>query len=224
MPLDMLLYVDHMNPRRPIEMFFRGHLWVERVLTSLLVESLTVPDAIRAERRSFSEKRNLAIATGVLDHSSAESLKKINDVRNRLAHEFNSAVTLGDVSALEASLKGIPKTVFDQNLPENKRPLERLQLFFQIVLGDLEFRRLNLAYQRENAASLQANFLLQGVHEQNGWEFDEIGMSDQLGIPDPPKYDEDVWFIDFEADHSNPDAIPPESDHTPDSSEGPPVS
>ena len=224
MPLDMLLYVDHMNPRRPIEMFFRGHLWVERVLTSLLIESLTDPDAIRAERRSFSEKRNLSIATGVLDYPTAESLKRINDVRNRLAHEFNSTVTLRDVSALEASLKGVPRTVYAQQSPSEAKPLQRLQLFFQIVLGDLEFRRLNLAYQRDNAASLQAILLLKGIHEHHGWEFDEGEMKDQLGIPDPPKYDEDVWFIDFEADHSSPDAIEPEPDDISNDSDRPSTS
>lgn len=73
----MLRYVDHMNPRRPVEMFIRGHLWIERVLTSLIEETLVRPEAIRISNLNFDSKLRLVIATGAIDHPEAEILKNM---------------------------------------------------------------------------------------------------------------------------------------------------
>lgn len=207
----MLLYVDHMNPRRPIEMFFRGHLWVERVLTSLLRDSLKRPDAINIDQLRFDSKLQLLVAIGAIDHPEAEVLKNINKIRNRLAHEFDSYITVRDLVLLEASLKGIPKVVTKQAKSTGSGPLERLQRVFELTLGDLEFRRIYQEYERDNAAAIHSLHILRGLHEQSASPFDEAGMKAKLGIPDPPSYEE-AWFVDFEADRSYPDALQPEDE------------
>lgn len=96
---DTALFLEHINADEPLEIILRGHLWIESALIEVIRDALKVPDALKMDRLSFPQKIDLAVALGVFDSKQAPAYMKINQLRNKVAHQLASAI--GEPEELE---------------------------------------------------------------------------------------------------------------------------
>ena len=78
----------------------RAHLYVESTLNQLIAEALFRPKAMDVVRLSWRFKVPLAAAIGVIPEDFQPPLRQLNDLRNKLAHRLDAAITDADVDRL----------------------------------------------------------------------------------------------------------------------------
>ena len=74
------------------------HLSIEAVLGALIRRSMVHEDAL--ERLSFAQKLSLCRALGIIHLEVFELVKKMNALRNKLAHRLGYRISLEEVHAL----------------------------------------------------------------------------------------------------------------------------
>ena len=75
----------------------QGHIYFEHSVGQLLLEALKKPEAISLSRMGYSQRLDLASALGILDDKVLVALRKLNSLRNNLAHNLNFQITDQDV-------------------------------------------------------------------------------------------------------------------------------
>lgn len=78
----------------------QGQLYFEHAVCQLLLEALKNPEAISLSRMGHSQRLDLASALGILDDEILSALRKINSLRNHLAHSLNFDISDQDVTDL----------------------------------------------------------------------------------------------------------------------------
>lgn len=158
MPIDLDLFMTHMRGRGIVEVFLRGHLWLEKFLGELLESELHDPKAIHLGRMPFSQKVNLAQALGLVSPVEAEPLRVLNRIRNKLAHDLAAEPSAVELTELEGSLGPMHKTLFDVQLEREPEAdaIRRLEFVVHGILIALEYHRLRHVYWKENRAVLDA--------------------------------------------------------------------
>lgn len=84
----------------PVLSILRLHLLVEYHLERIFHLCLARGDKISSESFSFAHKLSLVEALDVLDDRTVQSLKNLNRVRNRCAHEFDKTITASDIELI----------------------------------------------------------------------------------------------------------------------------
>jgi len=79
----------------------KGHIFIEKVLETLLSNKLPNPTAFLKRTRSFDVKADLALAMGLIDEKYYSAFKTINKVRNNYAHKHDYAVSVEEVSGMK---------------------------------------------------------------------------------------------------------------------------
>jgi len=79
-----------------------AHLWLEQLLDELL--NLILINPMKTKNQRFATKVDLAYHIGALKKQTWDALRKINKLRNDLAHDRNRKVEEKDVSDLMDSL------------------------------------------------------------------------------------------------------------------------
>lgn len=80
----------------------RGHLLIERILETLIANSLKRPDRILEKHRlTFELKVDLASALGALPDSHLGAAKALNGIRNAYAHNESHQLTLNELNSLK---------------------------------------------------------------------------------------------------------------------------
>lgn len=100
------LFNRHIEDREPLEVIIRGHLWIEAILAELIDFTLPHPDRLNDARMSFSQKAALASALGLIDQDEREYVRRLNRIRNRLAHQLDAEVVESDQADLLRSDSG----------------------------------------------------------------------------------------------------------------------
>ncbi|EKZ2441211.1 hypothetical protein REJ31_000436 [Citrobacter freundii] len=77
----------------------KGHLFIEKVLETLISRNLVEPKAFFRSTRSYDLKVDLAFAMGLLNNKYYSAFKAINKVRNNYAHKHDYKVTLEELNA-----------------------------------------------------------------------------------------------------------------------------
>lgn len=67
----------------------QGHLFLDHVITRMLQEALLHPEKIKLDRTNFSAKVDLCAALGLLAPGREALLRKVNRLRNSLAHDLH---------------------------------------------------------------------------------------------------------------------------------------
>ncbi len=78
------------------------HLNIEGVLEALIRRSVVNEDALDFERMNFASKLGLCRALGLLHRETYEFVKKLNSLRNKLAHRLGHKISFSDIHALLA--------------------------------------------------------------------------------------------------------------------------
>lgn len=124
----------------------QGQLYFEHAVCQLLLESLKNPEAISLSRMGHSQRLDLASALGILDDEILRALKKINSLRNHLAHSLNFDITDKDVADLaNCTSPGIRKLLQSEKSSDDR----------QLGLYDLLMANMVLleGQRQQNAAS-----------------------------------------------------------------------
>lgn len=97
-----------------LQVVLRGHLYIERELTSFLEIALKNPDALIKGRVFYGQKLNIAHAIGILSEDDKLSYEKIGEVRNSYAHKWGFDLEHSHVNTLIDSFKGGLKELYDE--------------------------------------------------------------------------------------------------------------
>lgn len=90
--------------RDPMLLVLRGHLYVEQRLNYLLYHRVP-SDAFNALKLSFWRKLKLARDLGIVSSETFAATAKLNEYRNRLAHNLDGEVGAAEAEALYALLE-----------------------------------------------------------------------------------------------------------------------
>jgi hypothetical protein len=80
----------------------KGHIFVEKILETLISNSIPHPDAIlKKHRLSFELKVDFARSLGLLPESYVSAFKAMNNVRNNYAHKDSYKVSIEELSGFK---------------------------------------------------------------------------------------------------------------------------
>jgi len=95
-----------------ISPILKGHIFIEKVLETLISNNLSNPDALFKSRRSFELKIDMAKAMGLIDEKYVSAFKAINNVRNNYAHKHDYKVSIEDLSGFKFDWEDIQNQAF----------------------------------------------------------------------------------------------------------------
>ena len=80
--------------------FVATHIYVDHVLDTFLNAYCARPEAVNPSKRRMSvlDKSSFLYGVGVLSEGTHSSLKKVNSIRNKFAHELSFEVTTKEIS------------------------------------------------------------------------------------------------------------------------------
>ncbi|PRT06973.1 hypothetical protein C6356_00685 [Bacillus wiedmannii] len=84
----MKTFIDKTDAEDDLQIFLRGHLYIEHEIEKLLRNELVNPDFILTDRFMFANKVKLAVALGLIPKDMAKTYNKLNTIRNKYAHEL----------------------------------------------------------------------------------------------------------------------------------------
>lgn len=90
----------------------KGHLFIEKVLETLISRNLVEPKAFFRSTRSYDLKVDLAFAMGLLNNKYYSAFKAIIKVRNNYAHKHDYKVTLEELNAFKFDWEEIQNKAF----------------------------------------------------------------------------------------------------------------
>lgn len=88
------------------------HLNLEGLLEQMLRKKLPDPSALNFDRMMFAEKASMACAFGLIGRPVYNAVRKLNNLRNKFAHNFGYSPTFEEIHALakEAGAAGVEFT------------------------------------------------------------------------------------------------------------------
>lgn len=91
----------------------KGHIFIERILETLISNNLSNPKAFFKRTWSFDLKVDLALATGLIDGKYFSAFKAINKVRNNYAHKHEYKVAFEDLSSFKFEWEATQNEAFN---------------------------------------------------------------------------------------------------------------
>jgi hypothetical protein len=83
----------HVRAEDPILSTIQAHLYIDHVMMELMKLAMRFPNIVRFERMNFLTKLEICAGLGVLDFSLMPPIKRINQLRNLLAHNLKHQIT-----------------------------------------------------------------------------------------------------------------------------------
>ncbi|GAC1468014.1 MAG: hypothetical protein PVSMB11_03610 [Desulfuromonadaceae bacterium] len=129
----------------------RGHLYVEASLNRLISLRFLVPKAFDLATMHYPAKVDLAVALGMLGKDELGSLRALNTLRNRLAHNIEHKVTEKEVRQLLDTMSPTVRAVYKdftkmKPIPANDH-LFPLRCFIVILSMMLENLKRDICFQ-----------------------------------------------------------------------------
>jgi hypothetical protein len=95
-----------------ISPILKGHIFIEKVLETLISNNLKKPEALFKKMRSFELKADLALAMGLINQQYYSAFKAINNIRNNYAHKHDYSVSIEELSGLKFEWADIQNKAF----------------------------------------------------------------------------------------------------------------
>lgn len=215
-PIDLELFKEHTRGRSMVEVLLRGHLWLENALIDLIEAEVRNAKPLNTERMSFANKVNLAESLGLLGSSDAKTLRKVNGIRNRLAHDLHGEPTIDDIAILEEGLsqrqRELSESLLDSNEfhdpPSDPDHVVRLSVAVLALLVEIEWHRQQHKYWKENRQAIEAYRLVVEASKKLGREpttWDQWRAT--LNVPEAPS----PYGVTAECEAPEPPSVPRES-------------
>ena len=182
------------KPESSFEILLRGHLWVESLINRILDIHMLDRSSLDLDRITFRQKIDVAQAFGFIAPEDGNAFRKLNRLRNRLAHNLTAAPGKSEVDDLINALGGAAKAAFEAQMrvPEvikqlKESELARLRYWFVSYAIYLDYSCAQQKYKLDNETKLVQVAAVQIAAEMFGGK--EIPIEEarrQFDLPDPP--------------------------------------
>lgn len=95
-----------------ISPILKGHIFIEKVLETLISKKLPNPEAFFGKRRSFGLKLDLAYSMDLIDEKYYSAFKAINNIRNKYAHRYDYKVNIESLNGFKFDWEDIQNQAF----------------------------------------------------------------------------------------------------------------
>jgi hypothetical protein len=95
-----------------ISPILRGHIFIEKVLETLISNNLKNPATLFGRTRTFELKVDLALAMGLIDQKYYSAFKAINNIRNNYAHKHDYKVSVEELNGFKFDWAGVQNQAF----------------------------------------------------------------------------------------------------------------
>jgi hypothetical protein len=159
----------HIRAEDPILSTIQAHLYIDHVMMELLKLAMRSPNLVRFERMNFLTKLEICDELGVLQPSLMPPIRRLNQLRNRLAQNLKHQITDADRKKLFDSFPAHGRQLILENpkSPENKiRPEEATSstiFIVLVVLLDLGRQDYKAWLSKRDAALANAKRVLSGA-------------------------------------------------------------
>lgn len=113
-----------------ISPILKGHIFIEKVLETLISKNLSAPKALFNRTRSFELKTDLAFAMGLINENYYSAFKAINKIRNNYAHKHDYKVSIEDLSGFKFEWVEIQSKAFDVACTKGTGEAARISTIF----------------------------------------------------------------------------------------------
>lgn len=135
------------------QLVVQAHLYFDHIATQTLTENIPNPTALNWGRSSFAQKIDLLAALNLSPPTLITFLKKLNKVRNEIAHNLEYEVTEKEAADLRAAIPPYLQVVVKKEVKERKRPFS-LQELMILAIYHADHHRQQLAGSRLVAQKL----------------------------------------------------------------------
>jgi len=133
--------LTHLNVEDELSVVLRTHLYLEGELAALIAKCFMFPDLIDLDRYTYMQKVELVVALGMLAAEQAPALRKLNALRNRMAHRLGTTLSSNDVREFRNSLSVRDQKLHGDALRRAMTPLEELRQVSAIMVVQLYVTR-----------------------------------------------------------------------------------
>lgn len=152
-------YNDSMRGASLTETFLKGHLWLERLLEDFLTVATDHPGELGLDRMTFANKLRLCRAFGLLPEDYCKVFKKVNSIRNKIAHELTAEIEEGVTETLLGEsgprLRAGYSAMDDGTLTSGLYlPSGRLNRWFVAMVLDVGYKILQHEYEKTYQSEL----------------------------------------------------------------------
>lgn len=180
-----------------VEVFLRGHLWIEHFLEKLLALKFERPEAVALDRLTWMHKLNLCDGLGLLRNWEIPALSEVNRLRNRLAHDLAGELSRQDVDKLLAlsppnvlsAIKAVREVEQDAGrlLADDDQSLADLRFWFFALVMDMDYRVETGEYTKKYDVELHRAAAVVVAHEMTGESMTHEEAERAEGLPPWPE-------------------------------------
>lgn len=135
-------FLGSLNSLDHLSVVLRAHAYIEAALLDVIETHLHETSHMDWSRWSFDQKIDLAIALDLMDRSEVPAFRKVNGIRNTLAHNPAARATVGDVQDLIDSLNSVQRSILvkalDRELVAGHDLAPILAMLFNTIITRLE--------------------------------------------------------------------------------------
>jgi hypothetical protein len=124
-------------PTDPTAVVIRGHILLELYLAYLITQALPAPHSVELDRLSFPFKVDLAVSLCLLKPHSRQLFLKLNQVRNRFAHDARAILDKKTTTELKSSFTEFHHWLLSKSEVKNEH-LACLREALVVAFFDLE--------------------------------------------------------------------------------------
>ncbi|MBU1282835.1 MAG: hypothetical protein KJ989_15480 [Gammaproteobacteria bacterium] len=122
--VQVIFETDELSP------ILRGHIFIEKILDTLISKNLVNPKALFAKNRTFDLKLDLARAMGLLGENYYSSFRALNNIRNDYAHRANYKVSFDEISGLKFDWEPIQNKTYKEACKKGIEEAVKLAMIF----------------------------------------------------------------------------------------------
>lgn len=98
---------------KELDSVLKSHLFIERIIDSMIQEKLKNPDSYLKNQTSFSFKIDLAHSLGILSDNLRSPIKGLNTIRNKYAHDLDYQVSFDELICLKYNWEDVQDKAFE---------------------------------------------------------------------------------------------------------------
>ncbi|MCJ8166495.1 hypothetical protein MKJ04_16745 [Pontibacter sp. E15-1] len=111
--LDNLAVQNLIFDTKELGSILKAHLFIERLIESLIKEKLENPESLFRNQLSFNLKVDLAHSLGILPERLISPIKSLNSIRNKYAHKLDYQVSFEELNSIKLGWENIQDKAFE---------------------------------------------------------------------------------------------------------------
>lgn len=160
---DQATFLQRINQGERWQQLLQTHLYYDHVVSKMLTDALVDPEAVNLSRMGFAQKLSFVKALGLLDADVVTAMAKVNDLRNKIAHDLTFDLTDQIVSDLR---NATPKPIRDAASGASGRDTTKKVPFNELLvailmMAEVQRQAHNLQRLRDQKARIRLRTVLE---------------------------------------------------------------